>query len=112
MKCKSLTTTVAVLSTFASVFLPALARPAIKADLAGKKICWSEGVAGTFYPNGKFVNSIQEEGTWKVAKGVQTVKLTNGAVNSGTLQFNDDKTFDYAGTWDGHPNASHGGYCN
>ena len=93
-----------------SVSAPAL--PAAKVDLAGKKICWSDDVVANFYADRKFANTRHEEGTWSVLSGVLTVKLNNGVTNSGTLQFIDDKTLHYFGSWNGDRAALYGKYCD
>jgi len=103
---------VGLFSTLMLLSVSAPALPAAKVDLAGKKICWSDDVVANFYADGKFSNTRHEEGAWSIRDGVLTVKLTNGVTNSGTLQFIDDKTLHYVGTWNGDHTATNGKYCD
>jgi hypothetical protein len=46
--------------------------PVTTADLSGKKICWDDGLVGTFSPSGKYQSSRSGAGTWLVnSVGVQ-----------------------------------------
>jgi hypothetical protein len=50
----------------------AFAAPVTAKDLSGKKICWDDGLVGTFSPGGKYHSSLSGAGTWEVTSvGVQ-----------------------------------------
>jgi hypothetical protein len=89
---------------------PAAARPATDADLAGKKFCWNDGGAETYYPGGKYSSTHDGEGTWVVTpRGVQI--STNQITGLADIQRLADGTF--TATWivDGKPKTWTGHYC-
>jgi hypothetical protein len=50
----------------------AFADPVTAKDLSGRKICWQDGLVGTFSPDGKYRSSLSGAGTWQVnSVGVQ-----------------------------------------
>jgi hypothetical protein len=55
----------------------ALAGPATKADLAGKKICRTHGRT-TFGKDGSFYSTRYADGTWSLINGKLMVRTTNG----------------------------------
>jgi len=82
----------------------ATANPVTAKDLAGKKICWSNGNVSTFGAGGKYSSPIVGEGTWTMTSvGVQL--RTTGFV--GILDI--DKQPD--GTFKSILEKSNGSYC-
>jgi hypothetical protein len=72
MKLKHLWPAIVGVSAFALLAAPAVAGPAIKKDLAGKKVCWSSGSVDTFSKDGKYASTAFGGGTWEIgATGVQ-----------------------------------------
>jgi hypothetical protein len=60
---------IAISTVFAA---SAFSTPVTTADLSGKKICWDDGLVGTFSPGGKYLSSRSGSGTWLVnSVGVQ-----------------------------------------
>jgi hypothetical protein len=55
-----------------------LADPVTKADLAGKKICWSSGGSPTYYKNGDYHEDILGHGTWRLSGDRLTVVAIHG----------------------------------
>ena len=50
----------------------AFADPVTAKDLSGRKICWEDGLVGTFSPGGSYRSSLSGAGTWEVnSVGVQ-----------------------------------------
>ena len=50
----------------------AAARPVTTEDLAGRTICYNNGMKATYFSDGKLENSMTGKGTWKVVPdGVQ-----------------------------------------
>jgi hypothetical protein len=50
----------------------AFADPVTAKDLSGRKICWQDGLVGTFSPGGKYHSSSSGAGTWQVnSVGIQ-----------------------------------------
>jgi len=47
----------------------ALAAAVSRADLAGKKICWSNGSVSSYGAGGKYSNTMSGDGTWSVGSG-------------------------------------------
>ena len=47
----------------------ALAAAVSRTDLAGKKICWSNGSVSSYGASGKYSNTMTGEGTWTVGGG-------------------------------------------
>jgi hypothetical protein len=71
MKTKFIATGLAALiGPFFSV--SAFADPVTAKDLSGRKICWQDGLVGTFSPGGKYLSSMSGAGSWQVnSAGVQ-----------------------------------------
>jgi hypothetical protein len=46
--------------------LGAMARPATVKDLAGRTICYSNGMKATYFRGGKYANNVIGNGTWRV----------------------------------------------
>ena len=44
----------------------AAARPATTEDLAGRTICYNNGMKATYFSDGRLENSVTGKGTWKV----------------------------------------------
>jgi len=44
----------------------AAARPATTEDLAGRTICYNNGMKATYFSDGRLENSFTGKGTWKV----------------------------------------------
>jgi len=88
----------------------AMAGPVTKADLAGKKFCYNDGGAETYFADGKYLSTHDGEGTWEITdKGVQIV--TNQISGVADMQKLPDGTF--TATWivDGKPKTWIGHYC-
>jgi hypothetical protein len=73
----------------------ALAGPVTKADLAGKKICWSDGGTPTYSKNGAYDEKTLGHGTWSLAGGRLTVVATHGQY-TGTIT-KENETFHISG---------------
>jgi hypothetical protein len=44
----------------------AIAKPATTKDLAGRTICYDNGMKVTYFRGGKYANSLFGEGTWRI----------------------------------------------
>ena len=72
-------------------FTTALAGSITTADLAGKKICWSNGEFSTFHKDGTFDCTMCGHGTWRLDGDTLTENSGNGVFvwkitkNGGTL---------------------------
>ena len=74
---------------------PALAGPVTKADLAGRKICWSSGGSPTYGKNGAYHEDILGHGTWRLAGDQLTVVASHGHY-TGTIT-KENETFHTSG---------------
>jgi hypothetical protein len=75
-KVSSIFPAAAVFGVMTNAPIAALADPVTKADLAGKKICWSDGYA-TYGKNGSFESGGCGRGTWSLAGDRVEVKSAN-----------------------------------
>ena len=73
----------------------ALAGPVTKADLTGKKICWSDGGSPTYGKNGAYDENIFGHGTWRLAGDRLTVVASHGRY-TGTIT-KENETFHISG---------------
>jgi hypothetical protein len=73
----------------------ALAGPVTKADLTGKKICWSSGGSPTYYRNGDYHEDILGYGTWTLSGDRLTVVASHGHY-TGTIT-KENETFHISG---------------
>jgi|SRR6516164_216275 hypothetical protein len=73
----------------------ALAGPVTKADLAGKKICWSTGGSPTYGKYGAYDEEILGHGTWRLAGDRLSVSATHGQY-TGTIT-KENETFHISG---------------
>jgi hypothetical protein len=67
----------------------AVAAPVTKADLAGKKICWSDGGTPTYGKNGVYDEPTFGRGTWSLRGGRLTVVTSNGNYTGAITKEND-----------------------
>jgi hypothetical protein len=88
----------------------ALADPVTNADLAGKKICWSDGGKPTYGQNGVYDESGFGHGTWKLAGDQITVVVKYGEY-TGTITKENDQ-FHLKGKINGNDLDTWGKYCN
>jgi hypothetical protein len=72
-----------VLSAVAFGHSTAFADPVTKADLAGKKICWSDETA-TYGKNGSYDSNLCGHGTWRL-KGDQLEEKGDHCTPTGTI---------------------------
>ena len=72
-----------------------LAGPVTKADLTGKKICWSDGGSPTYGENGAYDENILGHGTWRLAGDRLSVSATHGQY-TGTIT-KENETFHISG---------------
>jgi hypothetical protein len=88
----------------------AIARPVTTADLSGKTICWSSGLAKTFYPGGKSSETTYGEGTWRVTPaGVQM--STKYSTNIYDVQILDDGSLTSDADFGGRDYHGEGHFC-
>ena len=73
----------------------ALAGSVTKADLTGKKICWSDGGSPTYGKNGAYDENILGHGTWRLAGDRLTVVASHGQY-TGTIT-KENETFHISG---------------
>jgi hypothetical protein len=93
---KALTCVLAAVSIIAFGHpIAALAAPVTKADLAGKKICWSDGGTPTYAKNGAYDEPTFGHGAWKLKGGKLSV-VTNNGNYTGTITKEND-TFHISG---------------
>jgi hypothetical protein len=69
-----------VLGVMTSAPMPAFADPVTKADLAGKKICWSAGYVATYGKNGSidWTGRDAGHGTWRLEGDQLVVRWPTG----------------------------------
>jgi hypothetical protein len=67
----------------------ALAAPVTKADLAGKKICWSDGGTPTYGKSGAYDEPTFGHGTWNLKGGKLSVVTSNGNYTGAVTKEND-----------------------
>jgi hypothetical protein len=100
---------VVVLGAMTSAPIAALADPVTEADLAGKKVCWSDGGRPTYGKNGIYNESGFGHGTWKLAGGQITVVASNGEYTGKITKENG--TFHLIGKINGADLDTTGKYC-
>jgi hypothetical protein len=88
----------------------ALADPVTRADLAGKKICWSDGGTPTYGKNGVYDEKGFGHGNWKLAGDRITVVAGHGEY-TGTM-IKENGTFHLVGKINGNDLDATGKYCN
>ncbi|HEY3622489.1 MAG TPA: hypothetical protein VGL12_08865 [Roseiarcus sp.] len=102
----------AVLSAAALVYsAAALAEPVTKADLAGKKICWNDGIT-TFGKDGSFHSTRFSDGTWSLTGDQLVMRGTHAGFTATITKRN--KTFHVFGHVagnDAEPYGTRGKYC-
>jgi hypothetical protein len=81
------------------------AEPVTKADLAGKKICWNDGIT-TFGKDGSFDSSRYAHGTWSLTGDRLVVRGTEGGFTATIIKQNG--TFHVVGYVAGNPAEPHG----
>ena len=88
----------------------ALAGPVTKTDLAGKKICWTNGRT-TFGKDGSFYSTRYAGGTWSLIDGKLMVRTTNGGFTATIIKRKG--IFQAIGDASGHeaPFGTWGKYC-
>ena len=93
---------------------PAIAKPVGRADISGKKICWSSGAEETYSASGKLSSTASGPGTWEfIADGTIAV-ITQQGNWSWAMQKQADGTFtEDTAVSNGLPNSFHytGHYC-
>jgi hypothetical protein len=92
---------------------PSSAIAATKADVEGKKICWSQDNSTIFHSGGTATSSIAGEGKWAIGKaGVITLKFPSGPY-SGVIAIKAGGMVEYSGSWIGAPTLTAiGSFCN
>ena len=102
----------AVLSAAALVYsAAALAAPVTKADLAGKKICWNDGIT-TFGKDGSFHSTRFSDGTWSLTGDQLVMRGTHAGFTATITKQNG--TFHVVGHVAGNPGelyGTRGKYC-
>lgn len=99
-----------LLCTTVAYAAAALAGPVKKADLAGKKICWTHGRT-TFGKDGSFHSTRYADGTWSLIDGKLMVRTTSGGFTATIIKRKG--IFQATGDASGHaaPFGTWGKYC-
>jgi hypothetical protein len=99
-----------ILGATAGAPIAAWADPVTRADLAGKKICWSDGGTPTYGKNGAYDENGFGHGTWKLAGGRLTVVASHGEYTGAITKENG--TFHIIGKINGNDLDTTGKYCD